>query len=87
MGLICRMVVMEDAIKEIISTTKPVIISSPAKARHRLSTESEAQTVNTAPQDQQLMAEGCKDALLVMIDSEPNGQGYTKPEYLNWTNN
>ena len=30
MGLICRMVVMEDAIKEIISTTKPVIISSPA---------------------------------------------------------
>ena len=49
MGLICRMVVMEDAIKEIISTTKPVIISSPAKARHRLSTESEAQTVNTAP--------------------------------------
>ena len=50
-------------------------------------TSARAQTVNTAPQDQQLMAEGCKDALLVMIDSEPNGQGYTKPEYLNWTNN
>lgn len=45
-------------------------------------TSARAQTVNTAPQDQQLMAEGCKDALLVMIDSEPNGQGYTKPEYL-----
>ncbi len=50
-------------------------------------TSARAQTVNTAPQDQQLMAEGCRDALLVMIDSEPNGQGYTKPEYLNWTNN
>lgn len=50
-------------------------------------TSARAQTVNTAPQDQQLMAEGCKDALLVMIDSEPNGQGYTKPEYLNWINN
>ena len=50
-------------------------------------TSARAQTVNTAPQDQQLMAEGCRDALLVMIDSEPNGQGYTKPEYLNWANN
>ena len=50
-------------------------------------TSSRAQTINTAPQDQQLMAEGCKDALLVMIDSEPNGEGYTKPEYLSWGNN
>lgn len=43
-----------------------------------------AKTVTGAPEDQQLMAEGCKDALLVMIESEPNGQGYTKPDYLNW---
>ncbi len=47
-------------------------------------TSSRAKTVAGAPEDQQLMAEGCKDALLVMIESEPNGQGYTKPDYLNW---
>ena len=47
-------------------------------------TSSRAKTVTGAPEDQQLMAEGCKDALLVMIESEPNGQGYTKPDYLNW---
>lgn len=43
-----------------------------------------AQMVDKAPEDQELMAEGCKDALLVMIESEPYGEGYTKPEYLNW---
>ena len=47
-------------------------------------TDSRAQMVDKAPEGQELMAEGCKDALLVMIDSEPNGAGYTKPEYLNW---
>lgn len=47
-------------------------------------TSSRAKTVTGAPEDQQLMAEGCKDALLVMIESEPNGKGYTKPDYLNW---
>ena len=49
MGLICRMVVMEEAMKEIISTTQEVISSSPAKARHRLSTDAEVDTVKTAP--------------------------------------
>ena len=49
MGLICRMVVMEEAIKEIISTTQEVISSSPAKARQRLSMDAEVDTVNTAP--------------------------------------
>lgn len=43
-----------------------------------------AQMVDKAPENQDLMAEGCKDALLVMIYSEPYGEGYTKPDYLNW---
>lgn len=47
-------------------------------------TSSTAQMVDKAPEDQDIMAEGCKDALLVMINSEPYGEGYTKAEYLNW---
>lgn len=47
-------------------------------------TGSSAQMVDKAPDDQKTMVEGCRDALLVMINSEPNGAGYTKPEYLNW---
>ncbi|MBQ8537015.1 MAG: hypothetical protein IJ461_06385 [Clostridia bacterium] len=47
-------------------------------------TSSTAQMVDKAPQDQQAMVEGCRDALLVMIRSEPYGQGYTKPAYLDW---
>ena len=43
-----------------------------------------AQMVDKAPEDQSIMVQGCRDALLVMIASEPNGAGYTKPEYLNW---
>lgn len=49
-------------------------------------TASRAQLVNSAPEDQDIMVQGCRDALLVMIDSEPNGQGYTKPAYLDWAN-
>lgn len=48
-------------------------------------TGARAQMVDRAPADQAVMVEGCKDALLVMIDSEPNGQGYTKPAYLDWS--
>lgn len=47
-------------------------------------TSASAQRTNAAPEDQELMAQGCRDALLVMLRSEPYGQGYTKPEYLNW---
>ena len=47
-------------------------------------TNSTAQMVDKAPEDQKIMVEGCRDALLVMINSEPSGAGYTKPEYLNW---
>ena len=47
-------------------------------------TSSTAQMVDKAPEDQATMVQGCRDALLVMINSEPYGDGYTKPEYLNW---
>ena len=47
-------------------------------------TSATAQMVDKAPEGQDVMVEGCKDALLVMIDSVPYGEGYTKPEYLNW---
>lgn len=47
-------------------------------------TGASAQMVDKAPEDQQSMVEGCRDALLVMINSEPYGAGYTKAEYLNW---
>ena len=47
-------------------------------------TNATAQMVDRAPEDQSIMVQGCKDALMVMIESEPSGAGYTKPEYLNW---
>ena len=47
-------------------------------------TSATAQMVDKAPEDQDILVQGCKDALLEMIASEPNGTGYTKPEYLNW---
>jgi len=47
-------------------------------------TSADAQMVDRAPENQKIMVEGCRDAILVMIDSEPYGQGYTKPDYLNW---
>lgn len=47
-------------------------------------TSGTAQMVDKAPEDQDILVQGCKDALLQMIESEPHGAGYTKPEYLNW---
>ena len=47
-------------------------------------TSAAAQMVDRAPEDQSTMVQGCRDALLTMIDSEPSGAGYTRPEYLNW---
>ncbi len=44
-----------------------------------------AQMVDKAPADQQTLVEGCRDALLVMINSEPHGKGYAKPAYLDWS--
>ncbi|HIT69781.1 MAG TPA: hypothetical protein IAC36_07765 [Candidatus Aphodomonas merdavium] len=45
-------------------------------------TTSSDQMVDKAPEDQTLMAEGCRDALLTMIESEPFGQGKIVPPYL-----
>ena len=47
-------------------------------------TSSTAQMVDKAPEARTSWPRGCKDALLVMIASEPYGEGYTKPGYLNW---
>ena len=47
-------------------------------------TSSTAQMVDKAPENQDILVQGCRDALLAMIASEPSGDGYTKPEYLNW---
>ena len=40
------------------------------------------QMVNKAPEEQDVMVEGCRDALLKMIEAEPFGQGKTVPEWL-----
>lgn len=45
---------------------------------------SRAQMVGVAPPEQSLMVEGAKDAILVMIKSEPYGPGSETPEYLLW---
>ncbi len=45
-------------------------------------TSSRAQTVGIAPVDQDLMVEGMKDAILIMIESEPQGEGPVVPDYL-----
>jgi len=45
-------------------------------------TDSTAQMVDKAPENQELMVQGCKDALNVMLRSEPYGEGKTVPWYL-----
>ncbi len=40
------------------------------------------QMVDKAPEDQSIMVQGAKDALLVMMESEPFGMGWTLPAYL-----
>ncbi len=47
-------------------------------------TSSVAQMVDKAPEDQLTMAQGTRDSLLVMIESEPNGDGSSVPEYIKW---
>ena len=49
MGWICRMVVTEDAMKEIISTTKAVMKNRPTKPCHMLSRDVVAATAKTSP--------------------------------------
>ncbi len=43
-----------------------------------------AQMSGKAPEDQETMLKGCKDAILIMIESEPYGEGYKLPEYIKW---
>lgn len=45
-------------------------------------TSSVAQMVDKAPTDQDIMVEGAKDSILVMIESEPYGDGYERPFYV-----
>ncbi|WP_315115323.1 M14 family zinc carboxypeptidase [uncultured Clostridium sp.] len=47
---------------------------------------SRAQMVGIAPPQQSKMVDGAKDAILVMIQSEPYGQGSKAPDYLFWGN-
>lgn len=44
-------------------------------------TNSEDQMVNDAPEEQDVMVRGCRDAILTMIHSEPNGTGYQNPGF------
>jgi hypothetical protein len=39
-----------------------------------------------APPEQSLMVEGAKNAIIKMINSEPEGSGPKVPEYLLWGN-
>lgn len=39
------------------------------------------QMVNRAPEEQDVMVRGCRDALLTMIESEPAGGGYRNPGF------
>ena len=45
---------------------------------------SSAQMAGKAPEDQDILVQGAKDAILVMIESEPNGAGYQRPAYVDW---
>lgn len=44
-------------------------------------TSSTNQMVNRAPEEQDVMVRGCRDAILTMIESEPNGKGYQNPGF------
>ncbi len=44
-----------------------------------------AQTSGVAPEDQDIMVKGAKDAILVMIENEPYGAGYQRPAYATWS--
>ena len=39
------------------------------------------QMVNRAPEEQDVMVRGCRDAILTMMESEPNGKGYQNPGF------
>ena len=37
--------------------------------------------VNRAPEEQDVMVRGCRDAILTMMESEPNGKGCQNPGF------
>lgn len=45
-------------------------------------TSSSNQMADKVPEDQDIMVQGIKDAILVMIESEPCGNGYSLPDYM-----
>ena len=45
-------------------------------------TSSTNQMVDKVPEDQDILVQGIKDAILVMIESEPCGSGYSLPDYM-----
>lgn len=45
-------------------------------------TSSTAQMVDKAPENQDIMVKGARDAILTMIESEPHGDGYQRPYYV-----
>ena len=38
--------------------------------------------VDKAPENQDIMVKGARDAILTMIESEPHGDGYQRPYYV-----
>ena len=44
-------------------------------------TSSSNQMVNDAPEEQDVMVRGCRDAILTMLESEPSGAGYQNPGF------
>ena len=39
------------------------------------------QMVSRAPEEQDVMVRGCRDAILTMLESEPSGAGYQNPGF------
>ena len=37
--------------------------------------------VSRAPEEQDVMVRGCRDAILTMLESEPSGAGYQNPGF------
>ena len=45
-------------------------------------TTTRAQFVREAPEEQDIMVKAAKDAILIMIENEPHGEGYQRPFFV-----
>ena len=45
-------------------------------------TTTSAQCVREAPEEQDIMVKAAKDAILIMIENEPHGEGYQRPFFV-----